>query len=117
MKRGVDRLNQQQYDEEQLNILKWLTPIDYALQQTDFIKRREAGTGEWLLNLSEFQTWLKADKQTLFCPGIPGSGKTILASVVINELMTRFGNDEAVGIAYIYFGNMSRKSKRPSRAC
>jgi Cdc6-like AAA superfamily ATPase len=41
--------------------------------------------------------------QTLFCPGIPGAGKTILASAVVDELTNRFINDQGVvGIAYLY---------------
>lgn len=60
------------------------------------------GTGQWLLDSPEFQTWLEKDKQTLFCPGIPGAGKTILTSIVVDELITRFRNDETVGIAYVY---------------
>jgi len=111
MKKGVDRLNQQQDDQERLNILNWLTPIDYALQQSDFIKRREPGTGQWLLDSPEFQTWLKDDKQMLFCHGIPGSGKTILASVVIHELTTDFSNDETFAIAYVYC-NFRRKHEQ-----
>ena len=38
----------------------------------------------------------------MFCPGIPGAGKTIITSIVIEELTTRFRNDKSVGIAYIY---------------
>jgi F0F1-type ATP synthase delta subunit len=38
----------------------------------------------------------------LFCPGIPGAGKTILASIVIDYLYTKFQKDPAIGIAYIY---------------
>ena len=38
----------------------------------------------------------------LFCPGIPGAGKTILTSVVVHELTTRFENDKTIGIAYVY---------------
>jgi Cdc6-like AAA superfamily ATPase len=38
----------------------------------------------------------------LFCPGIPGAGKTILTSIVVEELTTRFSNDPNIGIAYIY---------------
>jgi hypothetical protein len=87
---------------EDIEILNWLTPIDYGPQQSDYIKRRQAGTGQWLLNSIEYQAWLKASKQTLFCPGIPGAGKTILTSIVIDNLITMFGNDENVGIAYIY---------------
>lgn len=41
-------------------------------------------------------------KETLFCPGIPGAGKTILTSIVIDELTTRFLNNESISVAYIY---------------
>ncbi|KAH6995460.1 hypothetical protein BKA56DRAFT_509110, partial [Ilyonectria sp. MPI-CAGE-AT-0026] len=101
-KKGVDRLNRQQDDQERLTILNWLTPVDYAREQHSFINRRQAGTGQWLLDSLEFQTWLQANKQILFCPGIPGAGKTILTSIVIDELNTRFRNDDTIGIAYVY---------------
>jgi hypothetical protein len=91
-----------QYRDECQSILTWLTPIDYAAQQHDFVRRRQAGTGQWLLDSKEFQSWLNTDKQTLFCPGIPGAGKTILTSIVVDELTTRFSNDPTIGIAYIY---------------
>ena len=77
-------------------------PIDYAPQQNDYIRRRQPGTGQWLLDSAEFQRWLYTGKQTLFCPGIPGAGKTILTSIVVDELTTRFGNDRIIGIAYVY---------------
>lgn len=83
-------------------MLDWLTPIDYASQQSDYLKRRQPGTGQWLLDLAEYQAWLNTDKQTLFCPGIPGAGKTILASIVGSSLYNRFSHDKTIGIAYIY---------------
>jgi hypothetical protein len=99
----VDRLNEQQDDHERLTILDWLTPLDYAPQQNDLINRRQAGTGNWLLMSTELQTWLKSyNIKTLFCPGIPGAGKSIFTSIVTDELMTRFRNNKGVGIAYIY---------------
>ena len=45
---------------------------------------------------------MKMSNQTLFCPGIPGAGKTILASIVIDNLLTRYKDDTVVGVAYIY---------------
>jgi hypothetical protein len=89
------------YEEDQ-TILDWLTPIDYTPQQHDFINRRQAGTGQWLLDSVEFQAWLYADTPTLFCPGIPGAGKTILTSIVVKDLHTRFQADGSIGIAYLY---------------
>jgi hypothetical protein len=101
-RKGIDRLNKRQDDRERRAILDWLTPIDYAPQQSDFIARRQVGTGQWLLDLPDFQRWSQAAKQTLFCPGIPGAGKTILTSIVVDELLTRFENDRTIGIAYVY---------------
>lgn len=91
-----------QQDKERKDILEWITKIDYAPQQNDFIARRQEGTGLWLLNSEQFQTWLGAEQQTLFCPGIPGAGKTIITSIVVEELHTRFRGDTSIGIAYLY---------------
>lgn len=103
---GVDRLHErqdnQEHREECRTILDWLTLIDYYHQQNDLISRRQEGTGKWLLESSQYQSWLQTTKQTLFCPGIPGAGKTILTSIVVEDLTTRFSNDSTIGIAYIY---------------
>ena len=88
--------------EEDLNVLKWLTPIDYATQQSDYISRRQPGTGQWLLDSAEYQEWLKNPGKMLFCPGIPGAGKTILTAIVIDDIYSRFKCDTSVGIAYLY---------------
>jgi hypothetical protein len=63
----------QQRQQERRVILDWLTPIDYASQQSNFISQRQEETGQWLLNSDEFQVWINQRKQTLFCLGIPWS--------------------------------------------
>jgi hypothetical protein len=112
---GVDQSNTRQENQERKQkhqaILDWLTPIDYTPQQNDFITRRQEGTGQWLLDSEEFQTWLNTKEQTLFCSGIPGAGKTILAAIVVNDLTTRFINDPTIGIAFIYC-NFRRKDEQ-----
>lgn len=99
---NIARLVQHQEDQGRRIILDWLTSIDYAPQQSDFIAGRQEGTGQWLLSSKEYHSWRDISKQTLFCPGIPGAGKTILTSTVIEELTTRFSNDPTIGVAYIY---------------
>jgi len=93
---------QRAMNQEQQAILDWLTSADYSPQQNNFLKERQAGTGQWLLDSSQFNNWVETTKQTLFCPGIPGAGKTILTSVVVEELSTRFHNDSSIVVAYIY---------------
>ena len=99
---NVVRLVQHQEDQGRRAVLDWLTSIDYAPQQNDFIARRQEGTGQWLLHSTEYQSWRETNKQTLFCPGIPGAGKTILTSIIVEELTIRFSDDPTIGIAYIY---------------
>ncbi|KAK4078540.1 uncharacterized protein Triagg1_2871 [Trichoderma aggressivum f. europaeum] len=100
--KDVNKLIHKQYNQEHQAILDWLTPIDYAPQHNDFISRKQEGTGQWLLESAEFQAWVKTNGQTLFCPGIPGAGKTIITAIVINHLLANFHNDPHVGVAYIY---------------
>lgn len=105
LQHGQLQHDQLQHDQASCNkaVLDWLTPIEYGPQHSDFFKRREPGTGQWFLACDEYQTWLNSKELTLFCPGIPGSGKTILTAIVVNDLITRFRNDPTIGIAYIYF--------------
>ncbi|KAM3075100.1 hypothetical protein ACMFMG_007443 [Clarireedia jacksonii] len=129
MSDNVHKLVYVQYYQEHETILEWLTPIDYTLQHRDCLEKRQPGTGQWLLDSAEYlswlerhhffsqrlqgdfqqrqdsaayQSWLKTNKQTLFCPGIPGAGKTITTAIVVNDLYARFQNDPDIGIAYIY---------------
>ncbi|KFY03097.1 hypothetical protein O988_01710 [Pseudogymnoascus sp. VKM F-3808] len=99
---NVAKLVRHQEDQGRQTVLDWLTPVDYATQQSDYISRRAVGTGQWLLELAEFQAWVKTDQKVLFCPGIPGAGKTILSSIVVDYLHANFQKDTNIGIAYLY---------------
>ncbi|KAL6410262.1 uncharacterized protein AUP68_06677 [Ilyonectria robusta] len=102
VKQALGKVNEHLQNEKDCQVLEWLTTINYGPQQSDYLRKRQPGTGQWLLDSAEFTTWAETAQQTLFCPGIPGAGKTILTSIVINELTTRFENQESVGIAYVY---------------
>ncbi|KAF2174830.1 hypothetical protein K469DRAFT_756574 [Zopfia rhizophila CBS 207.26] len=109
-----ERYNNRESHEEHQAILDWLTPLDYAPQQNDFISRRQEGTGQWLLDSKEFKDWLSETKQTLFCPGMPGAGKTIITSIVVNYLHTTFRNDPTVAVAYLYCNFRQQHEQQPT---
>lgn len=108
--------------EEHKAMLDWLTTIDYAPQQRRFINSRQPGTGQWLLDSTKFNAWVKTEKQTLFCPGVPGAGKTILTSVVVNYLQADWQNNaeqsigdpnDKIGVAFVYCDFQQRHQQRP----
>ncbi|KAF4944207.1 hypothetical protein FSARC_14737 [Fusarium sarcochroum] len=98
----VDQMKLRQDKRHDILILNWLTAVDYGLKQSDHFKERQAGTGCWLLETEAFRSWLDTPGQTLFCPGIPGGGKTVLTSLVVNNLISNFRGDLSTGVAYIY---------------
>ena len=121
--RGVNEIRSQQRDQEHQATLEWLSPIDYALQQRDYISKRQPETGQWFLDSQQFKTWLNAGKQTLFCPGYPGAGKTLLTSIVVQYLQTADWHTDCgqsssirgdkIGIAYIYCDFTNRDGQKP----
>ncbi|KAI0200861.1 hypothetical protein F4808DRAFT_460373 [Astrocystis sublimbata] len=98
---------------EDIEILDWLIPTDYGSQQTDYLKRRQPGTGQWLLDSKEYQSWIKEPNRTLFCPGIPGAGKTILTSIVVENLENKFCNEDTTTVAYIYCNYKRQDEQTP----
>ncbi|KAK6524489.1 hypothetical protein TWF281_011396 [Arthrobotrys megalospora] len=89
--------------DEDLEILAWLTNIDYGPRHSDILRNRQLGTGTWFLDCDEYQSWFSGEEnEILFCPGIPGAGKTTLTAIVVDHLTTLFSDDQTVGFAYIY---------------
>jgi hypothetical protein len=111
----LNRHNEDQAQRQEFEkVVNWLSTADYSKKQNDSYSRRQPGTGEWLLNSAKFQAWLTSESQTLFCPGIPGAGKIILASIVIDHLLNKMAPDTGVGVAYIYVGyNQPQEQQQP----
>ncbi|KAI1737533.1 ankyrin repeat-containing domain protein [Xylaria scruposa] len=90
-------------NQEENRILTWLSPVNYSSDQNTHINTRQPGTGQWLLNSKVYKDWINTRNRTLFCQGIPGAGKTTLASIVIENLLNaRAAECGRIGVAYIY---------------
>jgi hypothetical protein len=89
-----------QVHQQHYTVMQWLSQTDFPAQQHDIISRRHEGTGQWLLDSPEFTGWLQGANKTLFCPGIPGAGKTMMAAIAI-DLLSRLSRED-VGVAYLF---------------
>jgi Cdc6-like AAA superfamily ATPase len=107
----VQGIQSRQDAQEKQAILDWLIDTNFGAQQSDVFAGRQPGTCQWLLNSSKYRNWVENGDQTLYCPGIPGAGKTILSSILINDLETKFEIDSTVGIAYIYCNFRNQQSQ------
>ena len=95
------------------SLLTWISPTEFSAQQSDIMTHRQEDTGQWFLDAPEFLKWLSEPKQTLFCPGIPGAGKTMMAAITINHLLSAMQNSTN-GVAYVYCNYKLRGTERQS---
>lgn len=93
--------------------LAWLSSIDSASMHHDYIKKCEPGTGQDLLNSEELQQWINIPRTTLFCPGIPGAGKTFQTAILIDYLSRAFRHDDTIGLAFFYYRFDRQDAQKP----
>ncbi|KAI4941700.1 hypothetical protein J4E91_010574 [Alternaria rosae] len=101
---ALKRLRKEMQGGERLGrIRSWLSAPDPAMNYHKAHKQRQAGTGLWLLSNEKFKKWKEDAASRLWLYGIPGCGKTILSSTVIESLQHHCGDDERKVTVYFYF--------------
>src|SRR6185437_8727424 len=71
-------------------------------------------TSMWLLESAEWTNWLLYDADSnkfLWIHGIPGAGKTILASFIIEQLKQHCNDATEVGYSYYYCHNFNNQDE------
>jgi Cdc6-like AAA superfamily ATPase len=64
--------------------------------------------------MPQVTTWLNETQATLFCPGIPGAGKTMAAAIVIDHLLKSV-HSSLYRVAYLYCNYKAREEQDVSR--
>lgn len=82
-------------------VLDWLSPLNFSARQDAVFRESCRDTGKWLLESADFNTWLCSKGLLVWCPGIPGAGKTFLVSIATQHLRERF-KDQNTAIIVLY---------------
>ncbi|KAH6879952.1 hypothetical protein BKA70DRAFT_1473924 [Coprinopsis sp. MPI-PUGE-AT-0042] len=92
-----------QRDPERLRkVLDFLSLVNFRTIQQENLGKWTPGTIKWLLQSSMFQAWLATQYAILWGTGMPGAGKTILASVVIKDLQALAQASTDICVAFVY---------------
>jgi len=87
-----------------IKIRNWLSAPDPSINYQKAHNQRQPGTGLWLLQEHEsFKNWKEDAASRLWLYGIPGCGKTILSSTVVEHLQHHCGDDRRKVTVYFYF--------------
>jgi len=96
----VNDINSHFHTQEDIDIVSWLSKADPSTNHNAACEKRQEGTGAWFLSSVEFSSWA-LPKRSLWLHGIPGAGKTVLCSTIIENVKARFAPDAAC--LYFYF--------------
>ncbi|THZ15300.1 hypothetical protein D6C90_10104 [Aureobasidium pullulans] len=95
---------------EDLRIKQWLGPADTYINYTSAFALHHENTGRWFLEGSRYESFRETPDARLWLRGIPGCGKTVLASTVIHDLQRCVGS--AASTVIFFFFSFSNESKQ-----
>jgi Cdc6-like AAA superfamily ATPase len=104
-KATVDKLY---LDSRQRKIIQWLSPSDPSTNYNKALQQRQEGTGLWFLKGDAFAAWKSQRHSFMWLYGIPGCGKTILSTSIIEHL--RSFPDLTLLYFYFDFNDVKKQS-------
>ena len=107
---SVRRILEDDTDEQIRSWLKENAP-DSSLNHCMAREKYTTGTGKWLLESQTFTSWLNEEKRALWIHGIPGAGKTIICSSVIEKVKSLCNPNHGHQYAYFYFDATDKRKQ------
>ena len=103
-------MGQNRKEQAALKLVK-LVSADTVAQDHDDVRSRLGspywGSGQWLLRHDHYIGWCKSHSDVLWLRGLVGAGKTCLASIVIQECLSKSINER---IAFFYCSQHQRET-------
>ncbi|KAJ5591628.1 uncharacterized protein N7459_001997 [Penicillium hispanicum] len=96
-------------------IREWLQPTPYDQERSEYSRHRAShlvGTGRWLTSSATYQQWQEGEEHgLLWIKGIPGSGKSVMAASIIDQL-----RKEDVPVLHFFFRQIIDANHQPVAA-
>ena len=81
--------------------------------ETALNQARRKGKSSWLFDADDYNAWKLSDTSSvLLCSGIVGSGKTVLCSSVVEELLVSKSRDVSVGFFFCKYDDLESLKTR-----
>jgi hypothetical protein len=85
------------------NIRDWLRAPDASINHKAACAKRCPNTDNWLILSETYTAWLTGRNSSLWLSGSPGSGKSVLFSTAIQNVLRHRRSDPRIGIGFFYF--------------
>ncbi|KAF2736998.1 C2H2 domain-containing protein [Polyplosphaeria fusca] len=108
IKSKMDQMIEEERSKKIKAIKEWLaTGSQAAVDHERFlaVRQKYPNTGRWILKHETIDNWMHADVPAtplVWMNGIPGAGKTVLASIVVEELLQTIKQPKPPVVTYFY---------------
>ena len=94
-----------QSSEKHDRIRRWLAGPDPSSNYNNALRKRHGGTGSWLIGNGVFRSWKQdpGSDPMIWLYGIPGCGKTILCSTILEHILQSYASTPAIAVLYFFF--------------
>ena len=102
---------------ERHSVLDWLRLYctDPAVKHAASRKLHQPGSNTWALEADVFKAWTTTPGRVLWLHGIPGAGKTVLCSTLIDHVQGLCKAQPGARLAYYYFDSGDPSNQNPGR--
>jgi hypothetical protein len=100
-----------QRQSERAAILTWYKTSDPEQNHKVSRSKHESDTAKWIFDVKDFISWKNNLGESLWIHGIPGAGKTILCSTIIDHMSQYCEGDSANRVVYFYFDFANNKKQ------
>lgn len=96
---------QSQLSEKHHKIRLWLSGLDPSSNYNRALRKRLQGTGSWLIKNDVFRDWEQdpGPGSIIWLYGIPGCGKTILSSTILEHVLDSYPPTSNTAVLYFFF--------------
>lgn len=100
-----------QNESKRTAILTWYKTSDPEQNHKVSRNKHEPDTAKWIFDAKEFISWTDNPGESLWLHGIPGAGKTILCSTIIDHMLQQWGTKPNTEVVYFYFDFSDNKKQ------
>ncbi|KAL8669025.1 MAG: hypothetical protein Q9168_006366 [Polycauliona sp. 1 TL-2023] len=90
----------------------WLSAPDPSINHRRAQKSHQEGTGSWFLESDEYARW-EQQRIVTWLYGIPGCGKTVLSSTIIETVRQKYLPVDDTAVLYFYFDFNDAQKQKP----
>ncbi|KAK4163839.1 hypothetical protein QBC43DRAFT_300809 [Cladorrhinum sp. PSN259] len=104
VKSTVNTIQVKMDQSERNKVCTWLTKTDPSSNHSEARSLQESETCRWLPKSDEWKDWLAGTGKSrlLWLHGIPGAGKTVLASFMVEKIRAAVGTNKSQACSFYY---------------